>query len=745
MAESSTSSLTSTSHTLTVGTVMATSAAGGNSSSNNNNNNNNNGVGSIGGLPSLSDISAALAFRDALRQPHRQTFLKPPPALPTAAAQFAQAALGAFASQLGDEQQEQRARCSRSDAKQVLEELDPEEGDDEDDEDDDEAAEKAERVGENGVTGSESDEDEVGSEEERLSAELDDDAEEEEDFDEDDEDEELGLDEDDEDDEEEDEEEGDEVDEDNGDDDDDDEDDLNLPKKVFVEDQHGLNDGFFDIDEFNKVSQWFEAQDAQADPNTDRADDDDEELDWHADPFSVAATGKRKAPAKKGAAAAANKRAETKKKGRRGQPDSDDEEAALRKAIMNEEGAGDNGDGDDDDDDDDEEDGPPIFGDMDLDAPSGESDNEDMNGDLDGEDLTANDIYYKDFFAPPPRKRQQDNGGAHRPGRPTAADAAAATKARAYQPDDRDVKRAMADVRRDLFEQISDASDVDDDDGVDGDDDDEDVGALSDASASDPRARRSTHARRQAKILAEIRRLEAAALQAKDWTLQGEAGAGARPINSLLEEELDFEHMGKPVPVITQEVSEDIEALVKRRIVAREFDEVRRRYATDLADESSAQRRGLIEIDDQPGKRGLAAVYEDAHQEAAHPDAYVRPADAQLAADEAESGLPVARDEMTREEKKRRRRRAKERIRKSGSGAMNGANHAATNGGSSSSATTATANGKGAGAAGATARETMATLQKAGVKVINRKGEIQDLAGNTPRAAQAVSGGNFKL
>ncbi|EFX02837.1 u3 small nucleolar ribonucleoprotein protein mpp10 [Grosmannia clavigera kw1407] len=753
-----------------------------------------------GSFPNLSDISSALAFRDAIRRSNRQAFLKPPVALPTASTQFAQVALGSFASQVSDEQQERlrlrhatnaalkkRKRsgkdtaadkdvalanvagpvgpilkvrrvyvdgfevpqiwqqsnrilsASLSQAKHELEQLEKEDVDGVSS--DSEAESNAnDSDGEPVVDGQ--------SVEEEL--EEDEDEEVEGDVDEDEDDMEDGFDE-----------EGEEEEED-------------FNQKPLVEDKDGLNDGFFDIDDFNKKSQYFEDQDARANPKTDQVSDD-EEVDWHGDPFAV--------PDKKRKSGKGSDK--TRQKDGRGQLDSEEEE---------------------DEEDEEDEEGP-IFGDMDLDAPSGESDAE-----LDGEDgglesgmnmeLGGEEIYYKDFFAPPPKKRQE--------GEPWQRPAP-------YKPDLQDVRRAMADVKRDLFEQISEASGSDEED------------VLSDVSDGNPRARRSTHERRQAKILAEIRRLEAEAVRQKDWTLSGEASAGARPMNSLLEEDLEFEHIGKPVPVITQEVTEDIEELTKRRILSQEFDEVRRRYATGL-DGGDTARRGLVEIDDQQGTKSLAALYEEEHQQSVNPETYVSQSDEQLAAEEhevdrmwkelsakldalsswhykprpaapaltvvadvgtvamedaqpataqgvsggesmlapqevykpgaagalgrnggqggsddkdvvtvAKTGLPLARDEMSREDKARRRRRNKERIRKSGSGAGGAAVVAATEAANEGTAhaVTKTKSQK--------RQDTMATLKKAGVRVIGRRGEIEDLDGNKPKAARTVSSGNFKL
>ncbi|KAI1327293.1 Mpp10 protein-domain-containing protein [Xylariaceae sp. FL0255] len=516
----------------------------------------------------------------------------------------------------------------------------------------------------------------------------------------------------------------------------------------FIQDPNGLNDGFFSIDDFNKQTQLFEDADARADPNIDQGSDD-EELDWHADPFSA-------------------KQADPKKKVKR----SDDQDEGEDDEMQSDMG--------DDDDNDDE--GGPTFGDMDLNAPEGDSDLEDnVDGDEEDDEFNANDVFYKDFFAPPRRK-----GASSRKSR----------SVRFSEPEEQDVKRAMADVRRDLFEDESDREDSED--------------ALSDVSAGDPRSRRSAHERKQAKLAEEIRKLEAANIAKKDWTLAGEARAVQRPMNSLLEEDLDFEHAGKPIPVITPDISESIEELIKRRILAREFDEVIRRRPAAEEFANGTTRRGLVDLDDTKAKQSLAEIYEEEHVKNANPDSYVSKAeekqqkeekeieqmwkeisskldalsswhytpkpvaptltvvsdvatismeDAQpttsqgvgggdqtLAPQEvykagkenvergeivAKSGLPVARQEMTREDKSRRRRREKEKIRKAGGdGGVNG---------------NRSGNGKKKSVKARQREDTIGHLRKGGVKVINKKGEIVDIDGNKAKAARAVSSGSFKL
>ncbi|KAI0393325.1 Mpp10 protein-domain-containing protein [Xylariaceae sp. FL0594] len=759
---STTSSMTSTSHTLT-------------------------NAPSLNFLSALTDPTRPssgmemLALFEAIKAGNRHDFLQPTPSLPNASLQLAKATLDTFASRVSDEQQqrlretkkrkraeqnhgptevlkvrklhvegfesnqvwEQAKRiitCTLQDAEHTLKEL---EEHNQIQKDEGEEKENSSELDESDLEGSAlSDEDSASG--------LDDE--------EDDEELEEGLSGDESDveghsvemaegdTEAYDGEEGEEEDEEDGDqdDEDDEEDDVGF----FVADPHGLNDGFFSIDEFNKQTQMFEDADARADPNVDQGSDD-EEVDWHADPLSA------KQPPAKGDS----------KKLKKGKKQNEDDMAF---------GFEDEDEGEGDDDDDDE--GGPTFGNMDLDAPEGDSELEDENGEMDDEDeFNANDIRYKDFFAPPRRK----GGKQSKPRKPDTE--------KFRGPAEDEVERAMADVRRDLFDDESEHEDSD--------------GALSDVSAGDPKSRRSAFERRQAKLAEEIRKLEAANVAKKEWTMAGEAMAVDRPVNSLLEQDLDFEHAGKPVPVITPDVNESIEDLIKRRIIAREFDEVIRRRP-DAAEFSTNTRRGLATVEDTKSKQSLAELYEEEHVKNANSDSYVskseekqrkeekeieqmwkelssrldalsswnyrpkpvsasltivpdvatismedaQPTTAQgvsggdntLAPQEvykagkdtaeqgevvAKNGLPVAKQEMSREDKVRRRRREKERIRKAGGLDAK----------------------KPKSAKAQQQQETLGDLRKGGVRVINKKGEVVDIDGNKAKAAKATSSGAFKL
>ncbi|KAF1350845.1 U3 small nucleolar ribonucleo protein complex, subunit Mpp10 [Delphinella strobiligena] len=511
------------------------------------------------------------------------------------------------------------------------------------------------------------------------------------------------------------------------------------PAEEYIPDPHGLNDGFFSIDDFNRQSEFLEQADARGDE--DEPSDEEDNIDWGSNPLG--------STAKSGAA--------------------EDEEMED----------GEDGDG-------------PTFGNADLNAPFSDDDDDDDAEVEEGEmDEMAglsntNAIKYDDFFAPPAKKASRKN----KKGRPNPHNFPAAEQIPGAAKDDEainnDMQRTMEAVHRDLFDE-SEAEEEDEAEELD---------------PADPRSRRSTHERRRAEIEKEIRKLEAANVAKREWTLSGEARAADRPLNSLLEEDLDFERAGKPVPVTTAEVSEGIEELIKRRILAHDFQDIIRRRPDDLATGKDA-RRGRFELDDTKSKKSLAEQYEEEHLKRTDPN-YVDAKDEQTQKQQKEieglwkdivhkldslssfhfkpgpkaaqldirvdapvvrledarptagaeaagasqlapqevykagesidkrsdevatrGGMPVAREEMSREERKRRRRRDKERERKGNSNAE-------------PQKKTESMKSKGR-------KEVIGDLKKGNVKVIGKKGELTNVDGEAIRSGPAASAGNYKL
>jgi len=357
-------------------------------------------------------------------------------------------------------------------------------------------------------------------------------------------------------------------------------------QETYVKDPNNLNDGFFSIDDFNKQSQFLEQQDFRGED--DGAASDEEDIDWGTDPFAMGAqrtnsTSKSKSKAK-----------------------------AIATVDEDEE----------DDDDDDDNDGP-TFGNMALNAPEGDSDIEDLDmndaDSLNSDDMgagdtgNANNIMYTDFFAPPARsaskkpRKNKTHESRRKPAIKLATEDSTNDDAEAAA-----IQRTMSAVQRDLFNE-EDVSEDDLEEEEEVDPDEYDILAA-EALKSDTRPARqnlSTHEKRQLALRSEIRRLEAVAVASKPWYLSGESLAASRPENALLEEDLEFERAGKPVPVITEETNEDILALIKRRILSRDFDEIPRRRPGE-ADLAPRAKRGKVEeVSTTRASKGLAEEYED--------------------------------------------------------------------------------------------------------------------------------------
>jgi U3 small nucleolar RNA-associated protein MPP10 len=122
----------------------------------------------------------------------------------------------------------------------------------------------------------------------------------------------------------------------------------------------------------------------------------------------------------------------------------------------------------------------------------------------------------------------------------------------------------------------------------------------------------------------QIAQLEQENIAKKDWTLMGEANSRARPLNSLLEEDLEFEHNQRVVPVVTEEKVKTLEEMIKARIIEvrfavpadtlltfkfkGQFDDVVRKREID--DKPFLPSR-IFELQDSKSAQSLTQIYED--------------------------------------------------------------------------------------------------------------------------------------
>jgi len=109
----------------------------------------------------------------------------------------------------------------------------------------------------------------------------------------------------------------------------------------------------------------------------------------------------------------------------------------------------------------------------------------------------------------------------------------------------------------------------------------------------------------------KIAQLEDMIVGPKPWQLRGEVGNRRRPFNSLLEEHVEFETVMKQAPVITEEVTQALEDIIKRRILEGSFDDVMRKEEDDAGVGGERARAPPPELDFQKSQKSLAELYEE--------------------------------------------------------------------------------------------------------------------------------------
>lgn len=118
----------------------------------------------------------------------------------------------------------------------------------------------------------------------------------------------------------------------------------------------------------------------------------------------------------------------------------------------------------------------------------------------------------------------------------------------------------------------------------------------------------------QLSLKSTISHLESESIAQKPWQLLGESSKN-RPLNALLEEDLEIDYTAKPVPIITQETTKSLEDLIKDRISDAIFDSVERKIITTKTYNPNKR----IEMDDEKSKLSLAQVYENEYKSLKNP------------------------------------------------------------------------------------------------------------------------------
>ncbi|KAF7729661.1 u3 small nucleolar ribonucleoprotein MPP10 [Apophysomyces ossiformis] len=218
----------------------------------------------------------------------------------------------------------------------------------------------------------------------------------------------------------------------------------------------------------------------------------------------------------------------------------------------------------------------------------------DYDNDLDEEDEDDEDIQdikYKDFFAPAPKLKKSKKGVTF-----------AADDEQDAQSENDEEEEAFEDMEEDEMEEEEEEKvrNLFDDE----EDDQEDDG-------------KTAHEKRLEKIKAQIEQFEEENVNDRHWTMKGETSAKSRPLNSLLEEDLEFDQSVKPVPVITQETTNVLEDMIKKRIADNNFDDVERKREPESRPFLPSK---SVEISQDKSKKSLAELYEEDYMKQATGD-----------------------------------------------------------------------------------------------------------------------------
>ena len=118
----------------------------------------------------------------------------------------------------------------------------------------------------------------------------------------------------------------------------------------------------------------------------------------------------------------------------------------------------------------------------------------------------------------------------------------------------------------------------------------------------------SKHSKQTEKLRRQTEQLEKEMLAEKPWQMTGETTSTSRPVNSLLEGTPEFEMASKQAPTITVEQTADLEEIIKKRILAEDWDDV---VPRELPDIGWHKKRGeLPEVSQEKSKLGLGELYE---------------------------------------------------------------------------------------------------------------------------------------
>lgn len=233
-------------------------------------------------------------------------------------------------------------------------------------------------------------------------------------------------------------------------------------------------------------------------------------------------------------------------------------------------------------------------------------DDEPENEDIESEDEDVVNMTAADFFGPPRQPSKEYIKGLEKGGNPSRPgddfDDADSWDDHNFEDDDdfdwRKGSSANAEIKSENPNDDSDSSESDADEEE----------SVEDEKVSEDQKQVSNYKKRSQKLEAVTQELEQEMLAEKPWQMLGETTGTKRPENSLLEATPEFEFATKMAPIITAEHTESIEEMIKRRVLAEDWDDV---IPRELPDIGMDKRNGeLPEVSQEKSKLSLGELYE---------------------------------------------------------------------------------------------------------------------------------------
>ena len=117
----------------------------------------------------------------------------------------------------------------------------------------------------------------------------------------------------------------------------------------------------------------------------------------------------------------------------------------------------------------------------------------------------------------------------------------------------------------------------------------------------------STYEKQKRAMSARVAEVEAKIVRPREWAMSGEVSAATRPEDALLGEDLEFSMAQRLPEPVTEEVTQELEELIRRRVIDENWDDVERKAAPG---EGQRRRTRQRDVSAQKSEVGLGELYE---------------------------------------------------------------------------------------------------------------------------------------